>query len=301
MTGNPIPSTEPARLELEHVSAGYDGTLILQDVSFTVPHGGQLAVVGPNGAGKSTLFKVLVGLLPVRSGQVRIHGKPLGLHQDCVAYVPQREEVDWRFPVTVTDVVMMGRYGKQGWFRRATHYDKEIVMHSLKQMGLQDFAKRGIDELSGGQQQRVFLARALAQEPHILLMDEPFTGVDIATQEATLALLEQLRQEHVTVMVSTHDLNMAAERFETVLLVNHRLIAIGLPEEVFRPENLRAAFSGQVMFIPGGDTGAANGAFVVDQCCPGDEHDHVHSHSHAHEPHDSGDHHHSHASPRGEQ
>lgn len=265
---------EPARLELEHVSAGYNGSLILNDITFQVAHGAQLAVVGPNGAGKSTLFKVLVGLLPARTGQVFIHGKPLGLHQDCVAYVPQREEVDWRFPVTVADVVMMGRFGKQGWLRRASRYDHEIVQHSLEQMGLADYAGSAINALSGGQQQRVFLARALAQEPHVLLMDEPFTGVDIATQETTLALLDQLRGRQVTVMVSTHDLSMAAQRFEQVLLINHRLIAMGHPSEVFRPENLQAAFSGQVLFLPG------SGAVVIDQCCSGDEHTHVHLHSH---------------------
>ena len=278
MVNQTHPTHEPARLELDHVSAGYNGALILDDVSFQVAHGGQLAVVGPNGAGKSTLFKLLVGLLPVRSGQVRIHGKPLGLHQDCVAYMPQREEVDWRFPVTVADVVMMGRFGKQGWLRRASRYDHEIVMHSLEQMGLTDFAGRAISELSGGQQQRVFLARALAQEPHILLMDEPFTGVDIATQETTLALLDELRSRQVTVMVSTHDLNMAAQRFEQVLLINHRLIAIGEPREVFRSENLRAAFSGQVLFLPETE----GGAIVIDQCCPGDDHNHVHTHTHQH-------------------
>ena len=296
MPGNNTLPNEPARLELEHVSAGYDSTMILDDISFAIPHGGQLAVVGPNGAGKSTLFKVLVGLLSVRAGQVRIHGKPFGMHQDCVAYVPQREEVDWRFPVTVADVVMMGRFGKQGWLRRATRYDKEIVLHSLAQMGLADFANRSINELSGGQQQRVFLARALAQEPHILLMDEPFTGVDIATQETTLNLLEQLRKQRVTVMVSTHDLNMAAERFETVLLINHRLIAIGEPKEVLRSENLRAAFSSQIMFLSENE----GGAIVVDECCQGDEHDKVHTHSHTHEPHVSKEHSHTHASPNGE-
>jgi len=261
-----------------------------------VPHGGQLAVVGPNGAGKSTLFKVLVGLLPVRNGQVRIHGRPFGLHQDCVAYVPQREEVDWRFPVTVSDVVMMGRFGKQGWLRRASRYDREIVLHSLSQMGLADLAGRSINELSGGQQQRVFLARALAQEPHILLMDEPFTGVDIATQETTLGLLDQLRGQQVTVMVSTHDLNMAAERFESILLINHRLIAIGKPQEVFRSENLRAAFSGQLMYLPETE----GGAIVIDQCCPGDEHNHVHSHTHAHEEGDQHQHTHAPSHPRQE-
>jgi ABC-type Mn2+/Zn2+ transport system ATPase subunit len=175
---------------------------------------------------------------------------------------------------------MMGRFGKQGWLRRATRYDHEIVMYSLAQMGLADFAKSAINELSGGQQQRVFLARALAQEPHILLMDEPFTGVDIATQETTLALLDELHKQQVTVMVSTHDLNMAAQRFEQVLLINHRLIAIGEPQSVFRSENLRAAFSGQVLFLPESE----GGAIVIDQCCSGDEHSHAHTHAHEHDP-----------------
>ena len=155
-------SAEPARLELRGVSAGYDNRLILDDVSFQVPHGARVAIVGPNGAGKSTLFKVLVGLLPARRGEVLIHGLPLGAHQDCVAYVPQRNDIDWRFPVTVGDVVMMGRYGHLGWTRRPTKLDREIVLHSLAQLRIADLAKRSIGELSGGQQQRVFLARALA-------------------------------------------------------------------------------------------------------------------------------------------
>ncbi len=263
---------EPARLELEAVSAGYTNVLALDSVSFEVPHGAQVAVVGPNGAGKSTLFKVLVGLLPIRAGQVFIHGQPLGAHTDCVAYVPQREEVDWRFPVTVRDVVMMGRYGKQGWFRRPNQADRDWVARSLDQMGIAALANRAIGDLSGGQQQRVFLARALAQEPHILLMDEPFTGVDASTQEATLSLLEELKSRHVTVMVSTHDLTMAAQRFERVLLLNHRLVAYGAPADVFKPENLRQAFSGQFLTLEG------QGAVVVDECCPpGEEHLHDHT------------------------
>jgi ABC-type Mn2+/Zn2+ transport system ATPase subunit len=259
---------EPARLEVEGVSAGYNGSLILQDLTFQVPHGQRVAVVGPNGAGKSTLFKALVGLLPVRSGSIRIHGRPLGHHQDCVAYVPQREEVDWRFPVDVLDVVLMGRYGQKGWFSRPSAADRAAAMHGLEQMGIAQLAHRPIGDLSGGQQQRVFLARALAQEPHILLMDEPFTGVDVTTQEATLDLLEHLRHEAVTVLVSTHDLDMAAQRFDEVLLLNHRLIAYGVPEEVFRAENIRAAFGGQALTI--------DGVIVVDQCCSGEEH-HAHS------------------------
>jgi ABC-type Mn2+/Zn2+ transport system ATPase subunit len=227
-------------------------------------------VVGPNGAGKSTLFKALVGLLPLRSGSVRIHGLPLGHHLDCVAYVPQREEVDWRFPVSVLDVVMMGRFGRTGWLRRPSAADRAVATHRLDQMGIANLAKTPIGDLSGGQQQRVFLARALAQEPHILLMDEPFTGVDVTTQETTLALLDQLRSENVTVLVSTHNLDMAAQRFDKVLLLNHRLIAYGTPGEVFRAEHIRTAFGGQALSI--------DGVIVVDQCCSGeDEHEHNHA------------------------
>jgi ABC-type Mn2+/Zn2+ transport system ATPase subunit len=251
------------RLVLENVSAGYNGQRVLHDLTLQVVHGGQVAVVGPNGAGKSTLFKVLVGLLPLRSGQILIHGQPLGEHKDCVAYVPQRSEVDWRFPLTVTDVVMMGRYNRQGWLRRPDRHDRAAVQHALEQMGIADLARRAIGDLSGGQQQRVFLARALAQEPHILLMDEPFTGVDSATQETTLALLTQLKQQQVTVLVSTHDLSMAAERFENVLLLNRQLIAYGPAQDVLSPAAIQQAFGGRVLFV--GDVA------VVDECCPPDE------------------------------
>lgn len=254
---------QPATLDLEDVQVSYNGQRVLEHLTFQVPHGARLAVVGPNGAGKTTLFKALVGLIPLQSGQILIHGQPLGHHQDCVAYIPQREEVDWRFPVTVHDVVMMGRFGRRGWFRRPTLEDREIVAHSLEQLGIADLADRPIGELSGGQQQRAFLARALAQEPHILLMDEPFTGVDIAAQEATLALLEHLQDRQVTVLVSTHDLNLASERFEQVLLLNRRMIAFGSPAQVFTPSHLSQAFGSHVLFL--------EGAILVDQCCPPEE------------------------------
>ncbi len=255
---------EPARLELENVTVGYNGTPALKDVSFQVPHGARVAVVGPNGAGKSTLFKALVGLLPVQKGRILVHGLPLGDHQECVTYVPQREELDWRFPVTVEDVVMMGRFGRIGWFKRPTEHDRQIVAQCLEQMGILHLAKTGIGDLSGGQQQRVFLARALAQEPHILLMDEPLTGVDAATQEVTLSLLEQLQLQQVTIMISTHDLNLAAERFQQVLLLNRRLITYGTPAEVFTPQSLGQAFGGNLLFLPGG-------AVLVVECCPPEE------------------------------
>ncbi len=258
-------SGNPARLEVEHVTIGYNGRPVLDDVTFDIAHGSQVAVVGPNGAGKSTLFKALVGLLPLRSGQIRIHGSPLGTHHDCVAYIPQREEVDWRFPVTVEDVVMMGRFGRFGWLKRPAAGDLEAVRQAMERLGIRSLAKQPIGELSGGQQQRAFLARALAQDPHILLMDEPFTGIDVATQDTTLRLLEELRQQEVTVLVSTHDLSLAAQRFDAVILLNHRLIAYGPSSQVFTTANLSSAFHGQLMFI--------DGAVVVDQCC-GDDHDH---------------------------
>lgn len=257
----------PARLDLDRVSTGYNGQMVLQNLTFQVPHGQRVAVVGPNGAGKSTLFKALVGLLPVRAGSIHIHGQPLGHHQDCVAYVPQRGEVDWRFPVSVEDVVMMGRFGHSGWLRRPSAADRAAVARAMEQMGIARLAKQPIGDLSGGQQQRAFLARALAQHPHILLMDEPFTGVDVTTREATLTLLDDLRQEAVTVLVSTHDLNMAAQRFDQILLLNRRLIAYGAPEQVFRAEHIRAAFGGQALSV--------DGVIVVDQCCPGEE-EHTH-------------------------
>ncbi len=255
--------TEPARLEFDHVTVSYNSHPALDDVSFEVSHGAQVAVVGPNGAGKSTLFKALVGLLPLRQGTICIHGQALGQHKDCVAYIPQREEVDWRFPVSVQDVVMMGRFGKVGWLTRPTARDQAIVRRSLEQMGIQKLASQPIGDLSGGQQQRVFLARALAQEPHILLMDEPFTAVDAATQEATLQLLQDLKKQQVTVLVSTHDLPMASERFEKVLLLNHKLVAYGAPEEVFVSANISAAFGHQVLYM--------DGAVIVDECCAPDE------------------------------
>jgi ABC-type Mn2+/Zn2+ transport system ATPase subunit len=251
----------PGHLEIDHLTVAYNGTPVLRDISFQVPHGTRVAVVGPNGAGKSTLFKALVGLLPLRQGRVLIHGLPLGHHLDCVAYVPQREEVDWKFPVTVADVVMMGRYGTLGWLRRPDQRDRAIVARSLEQMGIAHLARQPIGELSGGQQQRVFLARALAQEPHILLMDEPFTGVDASTQEATLSLLDQLKAQQVTVMVSTHDLNLARARFDRVLLLNRRVIAYDEAPRVFTPDAVTQAFGTHTLTLEGTRV-------VVDDCCP---------------------------------
>jgi manganese/iron transport system ATP-binding protein len=251
---------ESARLIFENVTAGYGQVPALKDITLEIDQGLHVAVVGPNGAGKTTLFKTLVNLLPLWSGRILIHGKPFGQHQDCIAYIPQRGEVDWRFPVTVEDVVMMGRYAKTGMFRRPRTVDHEAAIESMHRLGILDKRSARINELSGGQQQRAFLARALAQEPHILLMDEPFTGIDFNTQEATLQTIDSLRDEGVTVLVATHDLNLAAEHFDRVILLNHELIAFDSPQKTLSPENIRRAFGGHVLIM--------DGLAVVDQCCP---------------------------------
>lgn len=248
----------PHRLEVDNISVAYGEKTVLQNVVFQAAHGARIAVVGPNGAGKSTLFKALVGLLPLQSGRILIHGLPLGNHKDCVAYIPQREEVDWRFPVTVQDVVMMGRFGTRGWFVRPNRADHEAVKRSLNEMGIAGLANTSISDLSGGQQQRVFLARALAQDPHILLMDEPFTGVDATTQEATFDLLDRLRERQVTAIISTHDLNLAAGRFDAVILLNKRLVAYGPPQAVLTQENLAHAFGSSLLIME-------NGLMLVDK------------------------------------
>lgn len=263
-------------LSLDDVTVAYDGRPALAGVTMRVPHAAQVAIVGPNGAGKSTLFKALVGLLPVRTGRVLLHGRAPGGQADPIAYVPQREEIDWSFPVTVHDVVMMGRYGRLGWFRRPRAADREVVARCLDELGVTELAGRAIGELSGGQQQRVFLARALAQEPHVLLLDEPFTGVDVSAREALLDLIGRLRGQGITVLVSTHDMETAARRFELVALLNGRLVAYGSPAEVFTPEHLTEAFGGQALFL--------DGMVVIDQCCPGHVGD-GESHRQSHEPH----------------
>jgi ABC-type Mn2+/Zn2+ transport system ATPase subunit len=254
-------------IQVEALSAGYAGVPALDRVSFSIQQGARVAVIGPNGAGKSTLFKALVGLIPAQTGKILIHGHGLGYHKDCVAYIPQRGEVDWRFPVTVRDVVQMGRFGRTGWMRTLNSDDRRVVGDCLKQMRIDKLADRPIGDLSGGQQQRVFLARALAQEPHILLMDEPFTGIDITTTEIILDLFDRLQEKKVTLLVSTHDLEMAANKFDQVMLLRRQLIAFGPAKNVFVSSILAEAFGGQVI--------RADGVIVTDHCCPEDEH---HSH-----------------------
>ncbi len=231
----------PPVLKVHNLSVSYNGNRALEEVSFAVQAGEGVAIVGPNGAGKSTLFKAMVGLLHPETGKIETGGAE-------ISYVTQRSAVDWSFPVTVHDVVMMGRIARMGWLRWQRPRDREIVRQCLAQVGMLDYARRQIGELSGGQQQRVFIARALAQEATILLMDEPFSGVDVPAQEALMGILDNLRRQGVTVLVSTHDLNLAVERFDQLALLNRQLIAYGPPRQVVTPQTLAAAYGGRALW-----------------------------------------------------
>ncbi|MEX0409123.1 manganese/iron ABC transporter ATP-binding protein [Aquibium sp. LZ166] len=232
-----------------------NGHTALTDVSFEIPIGTITALVGVNGSGKSTLFKAIMGFVPLARGSVSILGEPSGRarNRNAVAYVPQAEEVDWNFPVLVEDVVMMGRYGHMNMFRIASRRDRELVGTALDRVGMADFRKRQIGELSGGQKKRVFLARALAQEGRVILLDEPFTGVDVTTEEAIVQLLRDLREEGRVMLVSTHNLGSVPEFCDRAILVNRTLLAAGPTEEVFTRANLERAFGGVLRhFVLGG-------------------------------------------------
>lgn len=257
-------------VQLRQVTVSYDGATALEAVTLALSAGDQVAVVGPNGAGKSTLFNLIAGTLKPTQGQVTIYGSgPQG--HICVGYVPQRNRIDWRFPVTVQDVVMMGRVGKIGLLRWPRRQDRQLAAQALARVGMGAFANRQIGELSGGQQQRVFLARALAQEAELLLLDEPLTGLDLPSQEAILALLAELRRQGVTVLVATHDLNQAAEHFAKVMLLNRRLIALGAPRDVLTPRLLSQAYGSQLHIVHS----AEGDLLLADSCC-GEGHDHDH-------------------------
>ena len=231
----------------EGVTVTYrSGVTALIDASFAIPRGTITALVGVNGAGKSTLFKAIMGFLPLSRGTIRLLGLPVheALRRNLVAYVPQAEEVDWSFPVLVEDVVMMGRYGRMGLLRRASATDHAKVDEALARLGLTDLRHRQIGELSGGQKKRVFLARALAQESRIILLDEPFTGVDVTTEEQIVALLRTLRDEGHVMLVSTHNLGSVPDFCDRTILVKGTVLAHGPTETIFTRDNLERAFGG---------------------------------------------------------
>ena len=255
---------EAPSLELEHVSVRYDDIPALHDITFRVNRGEQVAVVGPNGAGKSTLFNVIAGIVKPQHGSVRVYGSGPTRHI-CVGYVPQRNRIDWRFPASVSDTVMMGRIGKMGMFRWPSRRDRQLVQHTLEQVDMTAFAKRQIGELSGGQQQRVFLARALAQEAEVLLLDEPLSGLDMPSQESFFEILNSLQDQGITMLIATHDLNQAAQLFPKLMLLNHRLIAYGSPDEVLTESILVEAYGEQMHIVE-----TENGSVIVtDTCCGG--------------------------------
>ena len=232
-----------------------NGHTALSNASFEIPTGTITALVGVNGAGKSTLFKAIMGFVPAARGEISVLDMPVreALRRNIVAYVPQSEEVDWSFPVLVEDVVMMGRYGHMGFFRRPRAADHAAVTDALGRVNMAEFRKRQIGELSGGQRKRVFLARALAQEGQVILLDEPFTGVDVKTEDAIVALLRDLRDEGRVILVSTHNLGSVPEFCDRTILVKQTVLAYGPTDEVFTHENLERAFGGVLRhFVLGG-------------------------------------------------
>lgn len=239
----------PPPLEIHDMTVAYHRRPVLWDIDVIVPEGKLIAVVGPNGAGKSTLIKAVLGILPRASGRVEIYGKPYEQQRAIVGYVPQRESVDWDFPVSALDVVMMGRYGRMGWFRRPGKADRAAALACLEKVGMADYANRQISQLSGGQQQRVFLARALAQEARLYFMDEPFVGVDAATERAIVTLLRELREQGKTVVAVHHTLQTVKEYFDHVILINMRVVAQGPVEQVFTEENLQKTYGGKLSLL----------------------------------------------------
>jgi len=247
-------------LDVQHLTVRYNGHVALEDITFHLHEGERVAVVGPNGAGKSTLFKVVSGVLQPNSGEVRIYGsRPRG--HVCIGYIPQRSQVDWNFPVTVADVVMMGRSAKLGPLNFPHKRDWDHVYHALETVDISGLSSRQIGQLSGGQQQRMFIARALAQEAELMLMDEPLTGLDSPSQEGILDLLDRLQKENVTVMVATHDLEQASSHFDRIMLLNHRIVSFSEPNIVMQTENLIKAYGGRLRSTENGNI------VTVDDCC----------------------------------
>jgi manganese/zinc/iron transport system ATP- binding protein len=239
----------PPPLEIHDVTVAYHRKPVLWDIDLVVPEGQLVGIVGPNGAGKSTLIKAVLGLLPIASGKIEFYGKPYEQQRHLVGYVPQRETVDWDFPISALDVVTMGTYSRLGWFRRPGRREKAVARECLEQVDMAEFADRQIRQLSGGQQQRVFLARALAQDAQIYFMDEPFSGVDAATEQAIVTLLQELRSRGKTVIVVHHELQTVRDYFDYVILLNMRLVAAGPVSETFTTHNLQTTYGGRLTIL----------------------------------------------------
>jgi manganese/zinc/iron transport system ATP- binding protein len=243
------PEVGTPAIEVHDLTVAYRTQPVLWDVDVALPEGRLIAIVGPNGAGKSTLLKAILGLVKPITGWVKVYGAPYEQRRSWIGYVPQRESVDWDFPTSALDVVTMGMYGSLGWFRRPGRHQREQALSCLDKVGIADLAHRQISQLSGGQQQRVFLARALAQQARLYLMDEPFAGVDATTERAILTLLQELRQSGRTVVAVHHDLQTVAEYFDHVVLLNMRLVAAGPVTTTFTAENLQRTYGGRLTVL----------------------------------------------------
>ena len=242
--------TSTPAITVEDLAVERNGHHALADVSFEFVQGALVGVVGPNGAGKSTLFDAIAGILPLAEGRVDLHGAEV--RKGALAYVPQRDSINWRFPTTVHDVVMMGRHCNVAWFRRPGKRDREVVRTALERVGLWDQRSALTTELSGGQRQRVFIARALAQEASLIMLDEAFSGVDVGAQEGIIEVLQSLRDEGRTILLATHDLTNLAQRFDQILCINHHVCACGPPEEAFTPAVLEELYGSHgIEFAPG--------------------------------------------------
>jgi manganese/zinc/iron transport system ATP- binding protein len=240
---------DPAPLEIHDLTVAYHKRPVLWGIDLEVPKGKLVGVIGPNGAGKSTLIKAAMGLLPLNSGWVKVFGRPIKENLQRVGYVPQRESVDWDFPVSVMDVVLMGRYGHLGLMKRPKKEDHDIARDCLEKVKMLPYASRQISNLSGGQQQRVFLARALAQESDLYFMDEPFAGVDAATETAIITLLQELKDKGKTLTIVHHDLPTARNYFDMLLLLNMRVVAFGPTESVFTYDLLQKTYGGRLTIL----------------------------------------------------
>lgn len=242
-------SAQTTPLAIRDLTVAYHRKPVLWDIDLTVPEGKLIGIVGPNGAGKSTLIKAALDLIPRVSGEVLVYGRPYRKQRRQVGYVPQRESVDWDFPVSVLDVVTMGTYGQLGWLRPVNRRCRALAMEALERVNLADYANRQISQLSGGQQQRTFLARALAQDASLYFMDEPFAGVDAATERAIMVLLHELKERGKTCLVVHHDLATVPQYFDWLVMLNMRLVAAGPTAEVFTEENLRKTYGGRLSLL----------------------------------------------------
>lgn len=238
-----------AIITVQSLSVSYERKRVLTNIYLDIEPGNIYGVIGPNGAGKSTLFKAILGLIETNSGTIKIHGKSIKSSRKEVVYVPQKNDVDWSFPATVYDVVLMGRYPHKKIFERMNEEDKRIAMEALEEVGITQLKDRQIGELSGGQQQRVFIARALCQEASIFFLDEPFVGVDMTTEDKIIQILKRLASEGKTLLVVHHDLSTAAEYFNKIILLNQRLIAYGDTETVFTEDNVAKTYSSQLPIL----------------------------------------------------